>query len=116
MNQESRIKDKKDKDNNKNGFTNNSLFKRLVGNNLLDTLSAQIGTMPVLYFTFGQVQPLAFLPNLMVVPLVPALMMLGFVILVAGLIWLPLAYPLGWLAWPPLTYFVEVIKWWGGIL
>ena len=91
-------------------------FNSLFSNNLLDTLSAQIGTFPVLYFTFGQVQPLAFLPNLMVVPLVPALMMLGFVILTAGLIWLPLAYPLGWLAWPPLTYFVEVIKWWGGIL
>jgi len=91
-------------------------FRSLFSNNLLDTLSAQIGTMPVLYFTFGQVQPLAFLPNLMVVPLVPALMILGFVILTAGLIWLPFAYPLGWLAWPPLTYFVIVIKWWGEVL
>ena len=109
------IKDKKEK-NSKGGFFQNDLFKKLVGNNLLDTLSAQIGTMPVLYFTFGQVQPLAFLPNLMVVPLVPALMILGFVILAAGLIWLPFAYPFGWLAWPPLTYFVEVIKWWGEVL
>ena len=100
----------------KNGFAGNSLFRKLIGNNLLDTLSAQVGTMPVLYFTFGQVQPLAFLPNLMVVPLVPMLMILGFVILAAGLIWLPFAYPLGWLAWPPLTYFVEVIEWWGKIL
>ena len=96
--------------------TKSHWFNSLFSNNLLDTLSAQIGTMPVLYFTFGQVQPLAFLPNLMVVPLVPGLMILGFVILAAGLAWMSLAYPLSWLAWPPLTYFVEVIKWWGGVL
>ncbi len=119
LNLESRIMGGKDEIKNKkakNGFAGNSLFRKLIGNNLLDTLSAQVGTMPVLYFTFGQVQPLAFLPNLMVVPLVPMLMILGFVILAAGLIWLPFAYPLGWLAWPPLTYFVEVIEWWGGVL
>lgn len=88
----------------------------LFNSNFLDTLSAQIATMPILYFTFGQFQPLAFIPNLFVVPLVPTLMMIGFVTLVLGLIWLPLAYPVAWLAWLPLTFFVEVVKWWGKIL
>lgn len=83
---------------------------------ILDTISAQIATFPVIYFTFGQVQFWSFLPNLMVVPTVPVLMMLGFSILLLGLIYLPLAYPLAWLSWPVLTYFLEVIKYWGKIL
>jgi ComEC/Rec2-related protein len=81
-------------------------------NTLLDTLSAQLATFPFLYFTFGQLQPLAFLPNLMVIPTVAILTMIGFIILISGLIFLPLAFPLAWLAWPLLTYFIEVIKWW----
>ncbi len=81
-------------------------------NTLLDTFSAQLATFPILYFTFGQLQPLAFLPNLMVIPTVAILTMIGFIILISGLICLPLTYPLAWLVWPLLTYFIEVIKWW----
>ncbi len=88
----------------------------ILTSNLLDTISAQIATFPVIYFTFGQFQPLAFLPNIMVIPLVPYLMMFGFVILVYGLIWLPLAYPPAWLVWPGLTCFIKIIEWWGKVL
>jgi ComEC/Rec2-related protein len=88
----------------------------LIMPNFLDTLSAQIATFPILYFTFGQVQPLSFLPNLFVLPVVPLIMMLGFIILFCGLIYLPLAFPVAWLAWPLLTYFVKVIEWWGTVL
>jgi ComEC/Rec2-related protein len=82
----------------------------------LDTVSAQIATFPVLYFTFGQMQLFSFLPNLMVVPLIPILMMLGFILLIVGLIYLPFAYPIAWLSYPVLTYFVKVIEWWGKVL
>jgi len=82
----------------------------------LDTISAQIATFPVLYFTFGQMQLFSFLPNLMVVLIIPILMMLGFMILILGLIYLPLAYPIAWLSYPALTYFIMVIEWWGEVL
>jgi ComEC/Rec2-related protein len=92
-----------------------SLSSVIIMNSLLDTFSAQIATFPVLYFSFGQFQPLAFLPNLMVIPLVPLLMMFGFAILICGLLWPPLAYPLAWLTWPALTYFIKIIEWWGEV-
>lgn len=83
---------------------------------ILDTISAQIATFPVLYFTFGQVQLFSFLPNLMVIPVIPILMMLGFILLILGLIYLPLAYPIAWLSYPVLTYFIIVVQAWAKIL
>lgn len=87
-----------------------------LASSILDTFSAQIATFPILYFTFGTLQPLAFLPNILVIPTVPMLMMLGFIVLLCGLIYLPLAFPLAWLTWLPLTYFVKVVEWWGKVL
>lgn len=75
----------------------------------LATLSAQIFTLPILVFNFGQLSLVALLPNILVLPIVPVTMLFGFLTGLAGLIWLKLALPLAWVTYLLLTYIIKVI-------
>jgi competence protein ComEC len=64
----------------------------------LVSLSAQIGTLPFIAYYFHRVSLVAFLANLMIVPLVGVLLATGFLIVLLG--WLPvLGMILGQAAW-----------------
>lgn len=58
------------------------------------TLAAQIATLPLVAYTFGRVSLIAPLANLIIMPLIPLLMLLGFVAGLAGMILPNLAYTL----------------------
>lgn len=76
---------------------------------ILETLSAELMTLPLIMLTFSQLSLVALLANAIVVPLVPAAMLLGAVAGAAGMIIPQLA---GWLAWPAnllMTYMLDVI-------
>jgi competence protein ComEC len=74
------------------------------------TLAAQLGVLPVLIFHFGRLSLISPLANLIIVPLLPFIMILGIVLSFAGLIWLPLAKIIAWPVWLLLTYLVKVIE------
>lgn len=61
---------------------------------LAATLAAQLAVAPVLLFHFGEVSILAVLSNLLVLPLVPAVMALAMLSSLLGAVGLPLAGPL----------------------
>lgn len=73
------------------------------------TLSAQLATMPLIVFYFGQMSLIAPLVNLLVLPVLPVLMITGLVAVIGGLIF-GLAAP--YFFWPVLfllNYFMLVI-------
>jgi competence protein ComEC len=72
---------------------NPNVVKRL----LIETLAAQILTLPLIMFTFGRLSLVAPLANVLVMPLVPAAMLLS---LVAGLAGMLIPAAAGWMAWP----------------
>lgn len=75
---------------------------------VIETLSAEIMTLPLIMMTFGQVSLVALLANTLVVPLVPIAMLLSAIAAGAGM-WLPAVA--GWFAWPAnllLTYILEI--------
>ena len=85
----------------------------LVGKGLAESLSAQIMVLPIIGYHFGQVSWASPLINMLILPLVPYLMILGLAALL-GLIfsWLALpflylAYPLGWLLVKVIDFFGE---------
>ena len=57
-----------------------------------ETLSAQILTAPIIWWHFQRVSFVGLLSNLFVLPLVPAIMMSGSVMVLAGVMWLPLGF------------------------
>ncbi|NJN17738.1 MAG: ComEC family competence protein [Oscillochloris sp.] len=68
------------------------------------TMAAQLLTLPLILFQFGNLSIIAPLANIIIVPVVPYSMLFGVLALVGGLIWAPLGGWLGTLAWLPLVW------------
>ncbi len=64
---------------------------------LIETSSAQLMTVPIVLFIFGEVSLISLIANLLVVPLVPVAMLLSLIAGVAGML-VPLSA--GVIAWP----------------
>jgi len=85
------------------------------GENLKTTLAAQAGVLPILLANFGQISAASPIINILVLPVVPLIMILGAITALFGLIWQPLARIASWFAWVPLTYFIKIVEWFGNL-
>ncbi len=75
---------------------------------VLETLSAELMTLPLIMMTFSQLSLIGLVANALVVPLVPLAMLLSAIAAAAGMLIPAFA---GWLAWPAnnlLTYMLDV--------
>lgn len=77
----------------------------------IETLSAQLLTLPLIAFVFGQYSPLALPANLFVLPLIPFTMALTFVAGIGGLVVPTFAWLLGLPAWFLLSYMTTMTGW-----
>lgn len=77
---------------------------------LATTLAAQIAVLPILVVNFGQLSLIAPLANILVLPAIPLTMLVGFLGVLGGLIFLPLGQLLGWVSWLLLTYEIKIIE------
>lgn len=83
-------------------FTN--FFKKLpkggnLGEILIMTLSAQLMVLPLVLYYFHNFSPIAFMANIVVLPLIPLAMLLGFLTGMAGMVWGGLGLIIGAPAW-----------------
>lgn len=62
------------------------------------TIAAQAMTLPVLAYHFRSISLSALLANPLVLPVQPALMVLGLIAVMLGIVWLPLGIIFGWAA------------------
>jgi len=72
--------------------------------------SAYLFTAPVIIFYFGRISPVAPLANLLVAEAVFPMMVLGFLVAGASLIFMPLAQILAYFAYVPAFYFSQVVR------
>ena len=82
---------------------------------LIETASAQLLTLPLIVFAFGQYSGYALLANLLVLPAVPFIMLLTFLGGLGGLI---LPWGGSWFGAPAgalLTYTTSVVEWVAGL-
>lgn len=77
---------------------------------LLMTLAAQLTTLPLMLYHFGRLSLISPLANLLVLPVQPAVMILGGIATVAGTLWQPLGTPLAWIAWPFPAYTIRMAE------
>lgn len=88
---------------------------KLITSVLVETLSAELMTLPLILLSFNQLSIVSLLANLLIVPLVPFAMLLAAIAAFAGAILPQLA---GWLAWPAvllLSYMLDIIHLLAGI-
>lgn len=76
---------------------------------LIATVSAQIAVLPVILYVFHEVSVIAPLTNMLVLPLVPVVMLLGFLSGTLGFVSYYLALPLAYPLWLALSYQLGVI-------
>lgn len=76
---------------------------------MMVTLAAESATWPIFALTFHQVSLIASIANLLTVPLLAALIVLGLFVCLAGAIWLPAGIVCGWVIWPLLWYVIQAV-------
>jgi len=81
---------------------------------IIATFSAIIFTSPLIIYTFGQFSLVAPLANLLILPVVPLAMLLGFLCLFLGIIYLPLGKIIAYAAWAVLSYILKVAEYLAG--
>lgn len=80
----------------------------IIGELIMETLSAQLATLPIILYIFKTSSFIALPANILVVPLIPLAMLLSFIAGLAGMFIAPIA---GWIAWPArliLTYLLDM--------
>jgi competence protein ComEC len=75
---------------------------------LMTTLSAQIATAPWLFYLFGRLSAIAPLTNLLVAPLVPLAMLLGFTAVCVSILWFQFAQLIAYMAWACLQLIILI--------
>ncbi|MDD5567340.1 MAG: ComEC/Rec2 family competence protein [Patescibacteria group bacterium] len=76
---------------------------------LVSTLSAIIFTLPMILFQFGRLSLVAPLVNILILPLIPIIMAVGFIAVTIGIVWLPIGQIIGWAVWLLLGYIIAVV-------
>jgi competence protein ComEC len=82
--------------------------KSLIASIALESICAEIMTLPYVLHMFGQMSYIGLVANVLVVTLIPLAMLLGVIAGLAGMLLSPLA---GWFAWPArllLNYMLDV--------
>jgi competence protein ComEC len=77
---------------------------------LLLTLAAQITTLPLIAYYFKRLSLISLVANALILPVQPAVMIVGGLALIAGLIWLPLGNVVAWAAWPFTAYTLAFVE------
>lgn len=74
------------------------------------TLSAQVFTLPVIFYYFGNISFIAPVANLFVLPVLPILTVAGFLMIFGGLIWQPIAWALGLILHFVVGYIIFAVE------
>ena len=86
-----------------------------VSDYLLVTLAAQFAVFPVILFHFNYLSIVSLPANLLILPVQPAVMVLGGAALLTGLLFLPAGQLIAKLAWLPAFYSDRMAVWLGAL-
>jgi competence protein ComEC len=84
-------------------------FPKTVREGLSSTLSAQIFTFPILIYNFGQISLISPLSNVLILPILPTITILGFIFSFFGIVFEPIGYFLSFPCWLLLSYLLKVV-------
>jgi len=73
------------------------------------TFSAQIFTLPILIYNFGYISLISPLANILIIPILPFIMVSGFIFSFMGIFWQFLGWIFSFPAWFLLTYVIKII-------
>ncbi len=74
------------------------------------TLAAQLTTLPIMAYHFKRISLISLIANPFVLPVQPAVMIVGGVAVLLSLIWLPLGAVAAFAAWPFVAYTIRLVE------
>ncbi len=74
------------------------------------TLSAQVLSLPIILYNFGRLSFISLLANVLILPIIPITMLLGFLSGILGVIYISLGQILGWFSWIFLSYTIFIVS------
>ncbi len=74
------------------------------------TLAAQITTLPIMAYQFNRLSLVSFIANPFILPAQPAVMILGGLADIFGMIFHPLGQAVAFVAWPFVTYTINMVE------
>jgi competence protein ComEC len=77
---------------------------------VLLTLAAQIAVLPIMAYHFKSISLISLLANPFILPVQPAVMIVGGLALVLGLLVFPLGQLAAWMAWPFIDYTIRTVE------
>jgi len=90
-------------------------FAQLFSEFVLLTLAAQVTTLPIMAYHFQRISLISFIANPFILPVQPAVMILGGIAVLLSLVWLPLGQIAAWVAWPFVVYTIRVVELFGRV-
>ena len=82
---------------------------------ILLTLAAQVTTLPIMAYHFNRLSLVSFIANPFILPAQPAVMILGGLAAILGMIFQPLGQLAAFIAWPFVAYTVRVVDFFAGL-
>jgi len=79
------------------------------------TFSAYLFTLPILIYNFGYFSLVAIFSNILILPILPLIMILGFVFGILGMVHPFLGWIFSWPTWLALTYLFKIVEWFSQI-
>ena len=80
---------------------------RLIPQIIIETTSAQIMALPVIVAIFGELSVISIIANMLILPLIPLAMLLGFVAGIGGML---IPAFVGWIAWPATLLLSAMVQ------
>jgi len=78
-------------------------------------LAAQLTALPIVAYHFKQISLVSLIAAPLILPFQPAVMMLGGLAVVLGLIIFPLGELMAWIAWPLAAYTIRLVEFLDGL-
>jgi competence protein ComEC len=88
----------------------NSAIVNIINDNFMLTLAAQIMTIPLMLYYFHRLSLISFIANPFILPVQPAVMILGGLAVFISLMILPLGQLFAWVAWPFAGYTIRIVE------
>jgi len=74
------------------------------------TLAAQLTTLPIMAYHFKRISLVSLIANPFILPVQPAVMIVGGIAVILSLIWLPLGAVAAFGAWPFVAYTIRLVE------
>lgn len=74
------------------------------------TLAAQLTTLPIMAYHFKRISLVSLIANPFILPVQPAVMIVGGIAVILSLIWIPLGAVAAFAAWPFVAYTIRLVE------